>query len=83
MIPGRKSCYPGWTMEYWGYLVSGLSENKSPSNYACLDAQPEWEVGDASGQGSKDIYLVEATCGTLKCPPNVQNREITCVVCSK
>ncbi|KAH3807577.1 hypothetical protein DPMN_135922 [Dreissena polymorpha] len=83
MIPGRNQCYPGWTMEYSGYLVSGLSEQSSPTNYACLDTKPEFELGDAEDRDGKLMYLVVAACGSLKCPPYVQSREITCVVCSK
>ncbi|KAH3807575.1 uncharacterized protein LOC127834978 [Dreissena polymorpha] len=83
MIPGRNQCYPGWTMEYWGYLVSGYYTHSSPTNYACLDANAEWEVGDGDDRDGKLMYLVEAACGSLKCPPYVEKREITCVVCSK
>ncbi|KAH3807581.1 hypothetical protein DPMN_135926 [Dreissena polymorpha] len=83
MIPGRNQCYPGWTMEYAGYLVSGLSEHASPTNYACLDTKPEFEFEDAENKIGKLMYLVVAACGTLKCPPYVQSREITCAVCSK
>ncbi|KAH3807580.1 hypothetical protein DPMN_135925 [Dreissena polymorpha] len=83
MIPGRNQCYPGWTMEYAGYLVSGLDIHAAPTNYACLDANSEWEVGDGESKDGKLMYLVEAACGSLRCPPYVENREITCVVCSK
>ncbi|KAH3807579.1 hypothetical protein DPMN_135924 [Dreissena polymorpha] len=70
-------------MEYAGYLVSSLSEHVSPTNYACLDTQPEVELGDAEDKNGKVMYIVVAACGSLKCPPYVQSREITCVVCSK
>ncbi|XP_052790160.1 short-chain collagen C4-like [Mya arenaria] len=86
MIPGRNQCYPGWTKEYSGYLVSGLSGTQghaSSSNYACLDAEAEYENSDFENRNGKLMYLVEAVCGSLPCPPYVNYREITCVVCSK
>lgn len=86
MIPGRNQCYPGWTMEYSGYLVSGRAESDhdvSATNYACLDSRPETVLGDVKDENGKLMVLVEGYCGSLKCPPYVQYREITCVVCSK
>ncbi|WAR30376.1 hypothetical protein MAR_032918 [Mya arenaria] len=85
MIPGRNQCYPGWTKEYAGYLVAGLSgtSHKSPTNYVCLDSGAEYEASDYRDDNGKLMYLVEAMCGSLRCPPYVQYREITCVVCSK
>lgn len=83
MIPGRDLCYDGWTVEYSGYLVTGYSGDTAPSNYACLDTRPEVEAGDFEDKNGKLVYIAEAECGSLKCPPYVQDREITCVVCSK
>ncbi|XP_052790159.1 short-chain collagen C4-like [Mya arenaria] len=85
MIPGRNQCYPGWTKEYSGYLVAGLSgaSHKSPTNYVCLDSGAEYESSDFRNDNGKLMYMVEAMCGSLRCPPYVQYREITCVVCSK
>ncbi|XP_052790063.1 short-chain collagen C4-like [Mya arenaria] len=86
MIPGRNQCYPGWTKEYSGYLVStlsGYSGYSSPSNYACLDSDAEFESADYEDKDGKLMYLVESICGSLRCPPYVNYRELTCVVCSK
>ncbi|XP_052790161.1 short-chain collagen C4-like [Mya arenaria] len=86
MIPGRNQCYPGWTKEYSGYLVSTLSGYPgflSPSNYACMDSDAEFESADYESKNGKLMYLVEAICGSLRCPPYVNYRELTCVVCSK
>jgi len=87
MIPGRNQCYPGWTKEYSGYLVSGRNGlnavDASASNYACLDTTPEISNYDYRDVDGKLMVLVEAKCGSLACPPYVENREITCVVCSK
>ncbi|WAR30369.1 hypothetical protein MAR_032911 [Mya arenaria] len=78
MIPGRNQCYPGWTKEYAGYLVSdlsGYSDHKSSTNYACLDADAEYEIGDQVDNNGKLMYLVEAICGSLPCPPYVDYRD--------
>ncbi|XP_052787777.1 short-chain collagen C4-like [Mya arenaria] len=84
MIPGRNQCFEGWTKEYAGYLVSGeWSGSVSGDNYACLDANAEVVTGDYQANMGKLMYTVEAVCGSLRCPPYVQYREITCVVCSK
>lgn len=83
MIPGRNQCYPGWTMEYSGYLISDTEKHPAATNYACLDVRPEVVLGGQGNDNGKLVYVVEGVCGTLKCPPYVNNREITCVVCSK
>jgi len=84
MIPGRNECYPGWTKEYSGYLATTLTYSTySGSSYVCLDEQSESEPGDFRDDNGKLLYLTEAICGSLRCPPYVNNRELTCVVCSK
>lgn len=83
MFPGRKTCYRGWKMEYRGYLMAGRPNHKAGSTYTCVDRKPDIAHG---GHANKDGYLfyqVEAFCGSLKCPPYVQGRELVCAVCSK
>lgn len=83
MIPGRQNCYPGWTQEYWGYLMSGHASNKASLQYYCIDAQPETlNYGEAHHNGNF-LYFVEGRCGSLACPPYKEGRELTCVVCTK
>ncbi|XP_071136715.1 uncharacterized protein [Mytilus edulis] len=82
MIPGRESCDSGWKIEYNGILASGSYSHK-PSSYLCLDSHPEFLQ---AGQDNKDGHLLYATrtkCGSLACPPYVDNMAINCVVCSK
>jgi len=84
MIPGRNECYPGWTKEYSGYLAAHITHASfSATNYICLDERSEFETGGARNDNGKLLYLTEAICGSLPCPPYVNNRELTCVVCSK
>ncbi|WAR10151.1 hypothetical protein MAR_035227 [Mya arenaria] len=83
MIPGRKDCYPGWTKEYSGYLVGGYPGYGDSSELVCLDRRPEILLDDGKFQGENLLYFVEAHCnGGLTCPPYVNGREISCVVCS-
>ena len=83
MIPGRNQCYKGWTLEYKGYLVAGYVGHNAASEYVCLDDNPDVIPGGHANQVGKLFYMVEGRCGSLTCPPYVDGRELTCVVCSK
>ena len=83
MMPGRNACYNGWNLEYKGYLVAGATADASPTEYICLDSNPDVITGGQSDQNGANLFLVEGSCGSLKCPPYVNGRELTCVVCSK
>ena len=52
-----------------------------PTNYVCLDAGAEYEKFDYADDNGKVMYIVETICGSLPCPPYVNYRELTCVVC--
>ncbi|XP_045170318.2 uncharacterized protein LOC123532796 [Mercenaria mercenaria] len=84
MIPGRMDCYSGWTKEYSGYLVSGFVGQSHDSEFICLDRRPETIVGGKTNDDEAMLYFVDAVCGkSLECPPYINGRELTCVVCSK
>ena len=82
MIPGRRTCPDGWTMEYRGYLVT---ENKiyNSKEYICMDEEPEALRGSYVNMDGALFYPAEGVCGSLPCPPYVHGWEITCVVCTK
>lgn len=83
MLPARKTCYPGWTLEYSGYLMSSHYGHKGRNPFTCIDAAPE---ADPAGYRNEDgvlFYPVQAACGSLPCPPYVQGKELTCAVCSQ
>ncbi|XP_066271270.1 short-chain collagen C4-like [Branchiostoma lanceolatum] len=83
MIPSRKTCPEGWTREYGGYLMAAKHDHNGRTEFVCMDGEPEVLPG---GEGNKDgalFYPVEARCGSLPCPPYVEGRELTCVVCTK
>ena len=83
MLPGRNTCYKGWTLEYNGYLASGDHVDASGTEYICLDSHPDVVIGGQNNDDENVLYFVEGVCGSLKCPPYVNGRELTCVVCSK
>ena len=83
LIPGRNQCYKGWTLEYKGYVVAGYYGRTAASEYVCLDDNPDIIPGGHADQNGALFYLVEGRCGSLLCPPYVEGRELTCVVCSK
>lgn len=85
MIPARNQCYDGWTKEYHGYLVGGYHGHASAAQFVCLDSDLEILSGGnhAENNNGKLFYFAESRCGSLPCPPYVNGRELTCVVCSK
>ncbi|KAL3874773.1 hypothetical protein ACJMK2_037743 [Sinanodonta woodiana] len=83
MIPGTTECYPGWTMEYNGYLMAGHHSQAGSTNFVCVDANPEVRSGGATDFNGHLAYLMQAICGSLPCPPYTEGRVLTCVVCSR
>ncbi|CAG2185614.1 unnamed protein product [Mytilus edulis] len=83
MIPGKNTCYKGWKVEYHGYLASGYHAHVAASAYACVELNPEYIIGGVDEHVGKLFYEVLSKCGSLKCPPYINNYPLTCVVCSK
>ena len=83
MIPGRTTCYDGWTREYWGYLMTNHYRHAAQADYHCIDADPEILAGGHRNQNGYLLYLVEVQCEALKCPPYIKGRELSCAVCTK
>lgn len=83
MFPARNTCYKGWTLEYHGYLMANGYGYESGSTYTCIDNHPDTVHGGQDNKEGRLFYQVEARCGSLKCPPYVEGRELVCVVCSK
>lgn len=83
MIPGKSSCYGGWSMQYKGDLVAGYYGNPAASQYICMDEHPETLTGGQRDVNGKMFYPVKAVCGSLACPPYQNGRYLSCVVCTK
>ncbi|XP_063404416.1 uncharacterized protein LOC134687889 [Mytilus trossulus] len=82
MIPGRQSCDSGWKLEYHGILASGHYGHK-PSSYICIDSHPEFLQAGQDDKNGHLLYATQTNCGSLACPPYVNNKAINCVVCSR
>ncbi|XP_070183611.1 uncharacterized protein, partial [Littorina saxatilis] len=82
MVPGTLSCPSGWTSQYTGHLVSQLADHFA-TEYVCLDGSPEHSLNDESNENGLLFYYVITVCGSLPCAPYINNRVVTCVVCSK
>ncbi|XP_070175921.1 short-chain collagen C4-like, partial [Littorina saxatilis] len=82
MVPATHTCPLGWTSQYTGHLVAQW-KNHYATEYVCLDGSPE---DDSSGVGNDNgilFYYVMTVCGSLPCPPYINDKVVTCVVCSK
>jgi hypothetical protein len=83
MIPGRNECYPGWKKQYDGHLMTSPLGNYSPKEIICLDKHPDFVVGGGDNDNGNLLYPIQAKCGSLECPPYVDGKILTCVVCTK
>lgn len=82
MIPGRNRCVSGWTEQYHGYLSANLVGNPQATTYVCVDENVELMDAGANDVNGFLMYGVRGHCGSLKCPPYIEGKPITCVVCS-
>ena len=86
MIPAKTNCPTSWTTEYVGYLMSAAQNHILATEYVCVDKDPESVAGlDAINwvQGSTLFDHVEASCNGMACPPYDDEKELTCVVCTR
>jgi hypothetical protein len=78
---GSQTCPSGWTPEYTGYIVAN-HYTQYKSEFVCMDGASEATGSNANSNGSL-WYTTEYECGSLPCPPFVQNREATCSLCRR
>ena len=83
MIPARFTCPSSWTREYKGYLMTHYYIHKKNAVYECVDENPESIPGGSANNDGALFYFTVSTCNGLPCPPYVENKAITCVVCTK
>ena len=82
MIPAKKTCPAGWTLEYYGLLASQYHTYKG-SDFICVSSGMEASHSGNTNENGGLLYVVEAQCGSLPCPPYVGGYELTCAVCTK
>ena len=63
--PGKYTCPPNWTREYYGYLMAER-HNHHRSTFECVDVAPEAVTGGHTNQNGAHV---EPRCGSLPCPP--------------
>lgn len=84
MIPGTNKCPPGWTREYYGYLMTSRYNHAHPSEFVCVDVDAEVVPGSHIDTNGALLYMVQGDCGhALPCKPYIHGSELTCVVCTK
>ena len=87
MVPAKNVCYPGWHLEYSGYLVAEHYGHASSKDFECLDSDPETIEGGYLNEGGALMYPTVGSCGSLQCPnyhpvPK-EGWPFTCAVCTK
>lgn len=84
MVPAKLTCPAGWNLEYKGYLMATHYTHATAHDFVCVDANPEIAGASTNSNGSL-WYPTEVECGSLPCQAGgyVQDRELTCAVCSK
>ena len=88
MIPARTTCPAGWTREYYGYLMASQENYAHPSNYICVYYSPSYYTYSSPNYGG-GLTFVNADCdgnaSIDECGTGeyVNNRQLTCVVCSR
>ena len=82
MIPARITCPSSWTIEYKGYLMADYFDIKRNAVYECVDENAESIPGSSANTNGALFLFTASTCNGLPCPPYVNNRVITCVVCT-
>ena len=82
MVPGTNVCQDGWHLEYSGYLMA-QHETHAPSEYICVDSSHGYIPSSQGDQNGRLLYYTVVHCTSLSCPPYVDNKIMSCVVCSK
>nr|KAG5693598.1 hypothetical protein BaRGS_014618 [Batillaria attramentaria] len=83
MAPGTNVCQPGWTRQYSGYLMAGYAGHHAGTEYICVDSALESADASTHNDNGKLLYYTVTRCGSLPCDPYVNNKVVTCAVCSK
>ena len=59
MMPARDDCPNGWHEEYHGYLMTAHWDHQNPSNFVCVDSDPESVPGSFGSHDGALLYLVK------------------------
>ncbi|KAF6039001.1 hypothetical protein EB796_002688 [Bugula neritina] len=86
MVPAKRTCPVGWDKQYEGYLMSSYVTD-TKLTFECVDMEPDIISGTQNITGGPQMFFVSGFCGEYgglsHCPPYINGRELTCVVCTK
>ncbi|XP_025108778.1 uncharacterized protein LOC112572970 [Pomacea canaliculata] len=83
MVPATNSCHTEWMLEYSGILMAGHYSQKAATEFICVDPALEGMTGSKDDKNGKLFYFASSSCGSLRCPPYINNKVLSCAVCSK
>ncbi|XP_025081098.1 uncharacterized protein LOC112556365 [Pomacea canaliculata] len=83
MLPGRNTCYSGWTLEYSGYLMTTYYNQPAGTEYICVDSSLGSVPGTKADDNGAVLYYTIYECGSLPCPPYINEKVAVCAVCSR
>ena len=84
MIPAKTTCPNTWTTEYIGYLMTEHHGHNSNKDFICVDKEAEPLPGSGADTSGALLFHVSSSCNHgIPCPPYVDNKYFTCVVCTK
>ena len=63
--------------------MAGYYGHPAGTQYTGVDCHPDTLHGEQTSKDGYLFYVVEARCGSLKCPTYVEGREVVYVICSK
>lgn len=63
--------------------MAGYHGHAARSMYTCVYEKPDTLQGGHANKNGRLLYSVEARCGSLRCPPYMEGRELVSAVCSK
>ena len=75
-------CPNGAVVQYTGNLASNHYQNAGVGEFLCLDYHQEERQGSQERKGGAYIEPAVTVCGSLPCPPYVNEKVATCAVCS-
>jgi hypothetical protein len=84
MIPGTQTCPAGWNARVQGYLMS-TQYQQAKAESVCVDRNSTAIAGGGANENGNLWYPMEAECGALPCGAGryVQDREVTCSICTR
>lgn len=62
--------------------MAGRHGYTAGTQFTCMDSHPDTLYGGKVNKDRYLFYLLEARCGSLKCPQYVERRELVRVFCS-